>query len=118
MSKQGNQNRDISRLLNKVFGRHFEVFNKLAVTDKDSIYFLNCKYELKYKIIVTLQLSCKFLFCLIVCSYGWAGICVFITSEIASPAPTSHIVLFHIEFFINYGFHYCYFKESLYYFTL
>ena len=70
MSKQGNQNSDISRLLNKVFGRHFEVFNKLAVTDKDSIYFLNCKYELKYKIIVTLQLSCKFLFCLIVCSYG------------------------------------------------
>ena len=70
MSKQGNQNRDISRLLNKVFGRHFEVFNKLAVTDKDSIYFLNCKYELKYKIIVTLQLSCKFLFCLIVRSYG------------------------------------------------
>lgn len=35
MSKQGNQNRDTSRLLNKVFGRHFEVFNKLAVTDKD-----------------------------------------------------------------------------------
>ena len=35
MSTQGNQNRDTSRLLNKVFGRHFEVFNKLAVTDKD-----------------------------------------------------------------------------------
>lgn len=52
MSQQESQKRNTKISLNKIFGRHFEVFSKFAATAKDfNIYFLNCKCDFKLKVI-------------------------------------------------------------------
>ena len=56
ISKQGSQMRHIKILLNKKFGHYFEVFSKFSATTLDFHILFNCKYELKYILIVTLCL--------------------------------------------------------------
>ena len=52
MSQQESQKRDTKISLNKIFGRHFEVFSKFAATAKDfNIYLSNCKCDFKLKVI-------------------------------------------------------------------
>ena len=57
MSKQGSQKRNIKILLNKVFYYHFWGFLvNLQQQLRASINILNCKHELKYKMIAALCL--------------------------------------------------------------